>query len=277
MLTNIHCGQPNSRPNNSGPTNSVRPANRTSALTRSSCARCFPCEGISHIAASTSATPIGPLTTNIVRQPRPYRLRVTSQRSKGDEAHRKAAQPERDAKNRERPAARRIGEQIVDRGKDLRHHQCGCAALGETREDQRTPRGRRTACERGCGKSDEANEERTPGPIHVAKTPAGDDHRCIGDLIDRDHALDLRRAGIEIGAYGWDCDVHYENVDHIHELRGNNHRQNKPASRVDGVSERYIFHDTAPLLDENISDVRFRRAQTLVREGSPLVKLRNSA
>ena len=30
-------------------------------------------------------------------------------------------------------------------------------------------------------------------------------------------------------------------------------------------------------LDENISNVRFRRVQTLVREGSPLVKLRNSA
>ena len=142
----------------------------------------------------------------------------------------------------------------MDRGKDLRHHQCGCEALGETREDQRTPRGRQAACERGCGKSDEADEEQTSGPIHVAETPASDDHRRIGDLIDRNHALDLRRAGIEIGAYGWNCDVHNEYVDHIHELRGNNHRQNKPASRVDRA-ERYIFHDTSLLLDGNITGV----------------------
>ena len=164
-----------------------------------------------------------------------------------DEAHH-AAQPERDAKDREGPAARLIGEQSVDGGKDLRHHQCGCEALGEMPKDQCTPRGRQAASERGRGKSDEADEEETPGPIHVTETPAGNDHRRVGDLIKRDHALDLGGAGMEIGTNRRDCDVHDEDVDHIHELRGNNHRQNKPTSRIDRVS-RWVFHDVSSLLD----------------------------
>jgi hypothetical protein len=126
--------------------------------------------------------------------------------------------------------------------------------LGETREDQHTPRGRQAACDRGCGKSDEADEEQTPGPIHVAETPAGDDHRRVGDLIKRDHALDLGSAGMEIGTNRRDCDVHDEDVDHVHELRGNNHRQDKPTSRIDRVS-RGVFHDVSSLLGGNTTGV----------------------
>jgi hypothetical protein len=158
------------------------------------------------------------------------------------------AEPERNPENRKRAAAAFVGEQAVDRGEHLRHHQRGGEALGETRQDQRSSGRRETAGKRRCDKTDEPDQEQAPRPIHVAEPAAGDDHRRISDLIDRDHALDLRRAGVEIGADRRDCDVHNERVDHIHELRGNDHREDKPAARIDGA-ERCLFHDTTPRFD----------------------------
>jgi hypothetical protein len=128
-------------------------------------------------------------------------------------------QPEHDAVNAEGAGARRIREQQMERGEHLRHHQRRGRALRQPRQDQLRSGLRQPAPQRSDGEAEYTCDEYVLRTVDVAKPSAGDDQRRIGDQIDRDHSLDLRGAGAQLGGNGRDRDVDDESVDAEHELR----------------------------------------------------------
>ncbi|MGX1359226.1 hypothetical protein AB7M46_004283 [Bradyrhizobium elkanii] len=66
--------------------------------------------------------------------------------------------------------------------------------------------------------------------MDVAKPAAGDHQRGIGDQVDRDHGLDLRRRRVQLRRDRRDRDVDDEGIDTEHELRRHHDRQHPPAA-----------------------------------------------
>ena len=107
----------------------------------------------------------------------------------------------------------------------LRHHQrCG-RALRQPRDDQLRARLRQPAPQRGHREAEHAGQEDILRAVDVAEPAAGDDQRGVGDQIDRDDGLDLRRRRMQVDRDGGDGDVDDEGVDAEHELRSDDDRQ----------------------------------------------------
>ena len=101
-----------------------------------------------------------------------------------------------DAVNAEGAAARGIGKQQMQRGEHLRHHQRRGGALRQSRNDQFRTGLRQPAPQRRQREAEHAGQKDTLDAVDIAKPAAGHHQRGIGNEIDRDHSLDLRRTGM---------------------------------------------------------------------------------
>jgi hypothetical protein len=84
--------------------------------------------------------------------------------------------------------------------------------------------------QRRHGETEHARQKHVPGAVDIAEPDAGDHQRRIGNQVDRDHGLDLRRTRMQIARNGRKCDVDDEGIDTEHELRGDDDRQHPPAA-----------------------------------------------
>jgi len=133
----------------------------------------------------------------------------------------------------------------MQRGEHLRHHLRRSRALHQPRDDQFRARPRQSAPQRGDDEAGYTRNEHVPGAVDVAEPAAGDDERRIGDQINRDHGLDLRRAGAQFDGDGRDRDVDNESVDAEHELGGDDDREHPPAPRGIHRVRNDLMHEGA--------------------------------
>jgi hypothetical protein len=116
-------------------------------------------------------------------------------------------------------------------GEHLGHHQRRGGALRQPCGDQFRAGLRQAAPQRGDGEAEHTGQKYIPGAVDMAEPAAGDDQRRIGNEVDRDDSLDLRRARMQFDCNGRDCDVDDEGIDTEHELRGDDDREHPPAAR----------------------------------------------
>ena len=113
----------------------------------------------------------------------------------------------------------------------LRHHQRRGGALRQPRRDQFGAGLRHAAPQRGEREAEHACQKYIFGAVDISEPAAGDHQRCIGNEIDRDDRLDLRRARMQFDSDSRDRDVDDEGIDTEHELRGDDDREYPPAAR----------------------------------------------
>ena len=81
-------------------------------------------------------------------------------------------------------------------------------------------------------KSGEARHEEATAPEQVRETAAEQQHAAEEDRVGGDHPLQALLREVQIGLDRRQRDVHDRDVEHDHELRGDDHRQCPPPSAV---------------------------------------------
>ena len=133
----------------------------------------------------------------------------------------RAEQPERASA----PLARRRG---LDRCEHLRDHEGRRCPLGDAERNQRHVGRRDAAEEREERERRHAEHEQPPPPVQVAEPPAEDEEQGVRDPVARNHQLERRRGGVQVGRNCGECDVDDEEVGDREKCADENRREAEP-------------------------------------------------
>ena len=123
------------------------------------------------------------------------------------------------------------GDDDRERG---RGEQCAAEALQRPGDDQRSFRPGEPGKQRAEREHRDACHEQPPASEQVGKAAAQEQHPAEQDRVGGDHPLQALLGEMEVVLDRGQGDVHDRDVDDDHELRGNGHRENKPASPLQG-------------------------------------------
>ena len=156
-----------------------------------------------------------------------------------------------------------------DDRKRSRREQSAAKALQPPGDDQRAFRPGEPGEQRAEREHSDACHEQPPASEQVGKSAAQQQHSAEQDRVGGDHPLQAVLGEVKVVLDRRQRDVHDCDVDDDHELRGNGHRENKPASALRLGSDSR-FHGSSSHVGFEKATNRWRsRGQSVSELGTP--------